>query len=313
MFFFDFHTLDSTTKLIVFCYTRVHMEPTHKPSKTFLYRAGALVLITFLFISIKNGWFTGLFHKPTPEDTFLAGKESLDEDTNGNGIPNWEERLWGLDPTVLYTNGVPNKLIVEQKQQALNQVTTPESETDKLSSKFYAIASALSQSPNVDSATLDAIGKELINTVEFQDAGNHYSLSSLKTTKTTLSSLKTYYDSAQKVTEKYTDEYADIDVVINSLQIGDYSALPSLTDSATAYKQYAADLAKLTVPVGIQKDHLDVINSLYGIAASFEYLKNLDDDGLSALAGISIYKIYRDNLDTATQNLHDYFVRYGIL
>src|SRR5690348_17285703 len=97
------------------------MKEEFRPSKQFLIRGGIATGIVALILIVQTDWFRALFNKPPlpPTTSDKTVGEFIAKDSNGNGIADWEEKLWGLDPTALYTNGVPNKQIIEEKKHAL--------------------------------------------------------------------------------------------------------------------------------------------------------------------------------------------------
>ncbi len=286
----------------------------NRPSKQFIIRGSIAIGLTVVVLVVQTAWFRALFNKkPLPPVPQTVGM-TLAQDTNGNGIADWEEKLWGLDPAVLYTNGVPNQQIIEQKKKALGiQNSSPENDTDKLARDLFALSVAFGQSDETDTATLAQIAANFGSTINLASVGLKYSLSDVQSIPTTSTSLQTYATAFGTLTSKYNFEQADIDVVIEALQNEDYSRLPELAKTAIDYKAYAAQLIKIPAPIGVSKYHLDIANSLYGIAASFTYLMQLENDTTQALAGIAIYNKYSERLGNSLVGMQEYFIRYGIL
>ncbi len=286
----------------------------NRPSKQFIIRGSIAIGLTVVVLVVQTAWFRALFNKdPLPPAPKTVGG-TLAQDTNGNGIADWEEKLWGLDPAVLYTNGVPNKQLIEQKKKSLGiQDSAPANDTDRLARDLFALSAAFGQSDETDNAALAQIAASFGSTIDLAKVGLKYSLSDITTVATTAASLQTYAKAFGTLTSKYDFDQAEIDVVIAALEEGDYSRIPELTATATTYKAYAAAMVRLPAPVGVAKYHLDIANSLYGIAASFTYLMELENNSTQALAGIAIYNRYAERLGQSTLGLQDYFIRYGIL
>ncbi len=300
------------------------MEPqeqyiSYKPSKKFLVRGGIAAGIIVLALIFQTDWFRALFNKE-PKPDLAIGNETIGgllvKDTNGNGIPDWEESLWGLDPTTLYTNGVSNKAIIEQKKKDLGITDTnegPLNETDALAQQLFSITGAISQSDQNGDGALANVGTDLGNSIKFKQISNHYSLQNIKTTKTTTATINTYYNAVTKVIDQYKTEVAATDILVPALETGDFSELPKLQETATSYIKFSKNLQAITVPTGIAAQHLALTNGFYGMAQSFEYILEIEDNGVNALAGIAIYKNYAARVDQALIELDDYFVNYGIL
>jgi hypothetical protein len=298
------------------------MEPqnnqSYKPSKAFLIRGSIATGFIALILIFQTTWFTNLFNKkpklPLTQNTNETIGGLVAKDTNGNGIPDWEEKLWGLDPSVLYTNGVSNKQTIEQKKKDLGITSddkTPENETDLLAKQLFSITSAAgSGGQNTDFA---AIGTELGKSIKLKQVTNRYSLKDIKITKTNTISLQNYYKSVNKITSQYKNETDGIDIIVGALETGDYGSLPKLKETALVYTKLSKELQNITVPIGVSDYHLALINGFYGVAQSFGYIIEMEDNGVNALAGIAIYKNYSESIDQASIDLNDYFVDYGII
>jgi hypothetical protein len=298
------------------------MEPqnnqSYKPSKAFLIRGGVATGVILLILIFQTNWFTSLFNKkpklPLTQNTNETIGGLVAKDTNGNGIPDWEEKLWGLDPTVLYTDGVSNKQIIEQKKKDLGIVDTDktqENETDLLAKQLFSITTAAgSGSQNTD---FRAIGTDLGKSIKLKQVTNHYSLKDVKTVKTSTVSLQNYYKIVNKITSQYKNETDGMDIIVGALETGDYSSLPKLKDTALIYTKLSKELQNVLVPIGVSDYHLALINGFYGMAQSFNYIVEIEDNGVNALAGIAIYKTYSESLDQASIDLNDYFIDYGII
>ncbi|HWC57691.1 MAG TPA: hypothetical protein VG621_01925 [Candidatus Paceibacterota bacterium] len=290
-----------------------------RPSKQFLIRGGSAIAIVALILIVQTNWFKKLFHRTPPTAAItkdMSVGDIVNKDSNGNGIPDWQERLWGLDPTVVYTNGVPNKQIIEDKQKALgisSDDTQNLSETDSISRQLFAITTALGQSDTIDATTLQQVAGSLGSSINLPQVADRYFLKEIKTVSTTTRSLKTYYANMSKIVSKYNTDTADIGTVIDALQTGDTSGIPALAQSATLYNQFAHDMTTIAVPIGVAQYHLAIMNSFAGIAQSFTYLQQIDDNSIQSLVGVAIYKGYADKLQKALDNMDDYLTRYGIL
>jgi len=289
------------------------------PSKTFLIRGGVATIIVAGILVSQTHWATHLFDKkPAPKiplDPNTTIGDVIEKDTNGNGISDWEERLWGLDPTVLYTNGVPNaQLIAAKKKASVNSDTiAPPTPVDKLARDLYTLTVALGTDQTLDTSGLANAASAIANHVATPIFNLTYTSSQIKTTKTTKASLSAYQTSLKKTLTPYEDASPGIEIVINALQTGDYSQLPDLARATTQYATVAKTMKGMTVPIGLLQYHLDIINGLAGMSKAFVYLQNLDTNGLDALSGITLYQGYNTSYTKAIIGLSNYLKTYGIL
>lgn len=290
------------------------------PSKHFLIRGSIATGIIALVLVAQTSWFQNIFLKNSKRGIAVDPNTTIGDlvvkDSNGNGIPDWQERLWGLDPTVATTNGVSNKTIIEEKRKSLEGSggqTEPLNETDILAQQLYGVTTALGQSGVINNDSLASIGANLGKGIDLKQIKNQYSIKDIRTVKTTADSLNSYYDSMAKITGSYKDDSAEIDIIVSVLESGDYSMMPELKKKAIDYKALSKSLQIIKVPVGMADYHLTIINGLYGIAESFNYIAEMEDNGINALSGIGVYKYHALATDQALINMHDYLLRYGII
>jgi hypothetical protein len=290
-----------------------------KPSKQFIKRGSIAVVIVILLLTAQTNWFKKIFNKSSSDKIEISNKtigQIIGKDSNGNGISDWEEKLWGLDPTILSTNGVANKDIIENKKKVLKSQQIDSSakvdETDKLARDLFELTSTLGQSDEVDSQTLKAIASKMGDSVKSK-VNNVYSLKDIKTVKTTSESLGKYYEDIGNTAKFFDTESPDIELVIQALENGDTSRLSELNKTGSEYKIYAKQLQALSVPVGIAEYHLNLINGFAGLAESFSYLSQIEDNSINGLVGVAIYKTYNTKISTALMNLREYLTKYGII
>ena len=90
------------------------------PSKKFLVVVMTIVVIIILFLIIKKVIPLIKFKKggPNGEQITMTVGDLIQKDGNSNGIADWEEYLWGLDPN---TNGPENKEFILAKKNSLNK------------------------------------------------------------------------------------------------------------------------------------------------------------------------------------------------
>jgi len=292
------------------------MKASGLPSKQFLIRGGIATGIVALILIAQTNWFLGLFGKKArPLDPSLTVGDAIAKDSNGNGIPDWEERLWGLDPTELYTGDMSNKEIIDNKKRALGLTVEDDkdlNETDRLARQLFSISTSLGQ----EGASLDDIGEvggALGDSVDVKSIPNHYFYKDIKTTATTATSLRSYQQKFVTITKKYATAQADIETVLTAIDTGDYTTISQVKQTAVSYKAYSKELAAMTIPIGVAQFHLDIINGLYGMAESFQYFSDLEENPVLGFKGLAIYKQYSMSYEIAGEYLNMYLTEYGIL
>jgi hypothetical protein len=290
-----------------------------KPSKRFLIRGGIATGILALILLIQTPWFLGIFSKKGAKGIVVTDAtvgEIVGKDSNGNGIADWEESLWGLDPTVTTTNGVSNKVIIEQKRRSLQgaeQQNGELNETDRLARELFGFTTALGSENSVDKSSLGALAAKLGQENATADVVPVYALKNITTVQTNRKNLVSYEKNLFAILDSYDKTVPEIDIFITSIETGDYSTLEQFDTTISLYTELSKKLSKVAVPIGIAQYHLDITNSIVGIGKSFEKMKLLEDNGVSALVGLSEYRYHDQKLSSALEKLGTYLSQYGIL
>jgi hypothetical protein len=293
------------------------MQPSTGPSKQFLIRGGIAIGLIVIVLLAQSSWVRNLFHKKAaPKDAVVVG-DLIARDSNGNGVPDWEEKLWGLDPTVLYTDGKSNLEIIKEKKAAAGIKEGDDNEqltqTDEIARSLFSLSTAVGDSDEADSGAIQSAAANLGASVEIHTVYEHFTYKDLKTVKTTAQSLRAYQAQLAAVLKDYDADTADINIVVEALQTGDFSNVSKLTASAVTNRSFAVRVSKLSVPVALAAYQLDIMNGFYGVADSFTYLTQIEDNTIEALSGIVAYRKYDLELESALTDMHTYLERYGII
>lgn len=136
------------------------------PSKKFIKIVGIIVVI-FL------GYFAFLYKKTSnaiknPEITTITTPVQgvIEKDTDGDGVRDWEEALWGTNPNNQNTFTISDNEYVQQKKNNIINGTknsgesTPETETDVFAKEFLTTILSLSSSGNLTQENIDALAKK---------------------------------------------------------------------------------------------------------------------------------------------------------
>lgn len=288
------------------------------PSKKFLIRGAIAASIVATILIVQTPWFLNLFKKKEEARKEALSNATVGElvgkDSNNNGIADWEERLWGLDPTKLTTNGVANKTIIEQKRKQLGGTDdTPLNENDRLARDLFMVASAVGQEGVATTGTLSDVGKKIANNSVSLSILPRYGAGDIKTVKTTAQSLIAYRDGLEKITSKYNQSLPEIELLITALDTGDYSQLTALNQTIVFYRSLSEQLRALPVPIGVAQQHLLLINSISGISGALQKVQKMETDSVTALTGFSEYRFYEKQLGDSVDVIISYLEEYDIL
>lgn len=285
-----------------------------KPSSRFIRIAILALLVLGIIAFAQTPLGKRIF---TPKKTTLQSSDAKNKtlgdliavDQNKNGIADWEERLYGLDPSVASTNGRSNKEIVFEKRAAAKDEIEQKSQTDSLASMLYATDSML------DGATLDpesakSISEQLLRqTFKTQPIVQH-TIDDIRVVKTTPASLSGYTKAITSTinTTSIDDPMANIAMSVNENTGFDIKALES---SIKEYQDFTQKLVAMRVPAEFAQEHLLFINSIKSLVSSLGVMSKTDISDKVALVGA--VASYRSSVIVAHETLaqlQDSLVQY---
>ena len=236
--------------------------------------------------------------------------EILDIDSDGDGLKDWEETLWKLDPKNPDTDGdgIPDaeevkKRIEEidtedQKEISNSKALEDESystdtETDTISKKLFAEYINLKQSGNFNEEAVIATVNNLV-AEEIKNKKNiqYYSLKDIKTFPSENKALlKAYGNSFASVRTKYEKQYLDNPLVKKgeTANMLDSKFLQGLIRISEIYKNMSVELSKISVPDDIVITHLEILNNYMAGADGLKEMSYMSTDPVMGMIGVKRY------------------------
>lgn len=246
----------------------------------------------------------------------LMVKDLVVQDQNKNGIQDWEEALWGLDPS---KDGPSNREYILGKKKALNKDTLPEgelTEDDKMTREFFALIVSLQQSGNLNEASMKALAESISNKVSTEDINDIYTENMLRVEGTTPATLRTYHNNLQKVNSKYKNNYIgeELALIGQAIANNDGQALRIAILTADDYRAFGKDLMSIkNVPSSLVKLHLELANNYEKNAQAIEGMSVILDSPIGGINYFVKYKKYNDSLVSTIEKLTTFFKRNGII
>lgn len=229
-------------------------------------------------------------------------KELVQKDSNKNGIPDWEEYLWGLDPQ---KNGEENKTFILDKKKSLI-IENPSlledeaelTENELLSREVFAVIMAMQESGNITDESIQYIADQIGGKIVSEPLPDIYTRGMLTTTIDTEDTVMDYYDKINEIILKYGDEHIGEELVFISqgLSRNDENALQLTKRVALAYKNFGADLMKITVPESLAGLNISLANNYNKTSESIYDLTEMLSDTLTGMKGLLNYNKYSDTL-----------------
>lgn len=285
------------------------MTNKYLPSTQFIARLILIVIILGLAVGgyeLKNY----MARNPTQsQKTKLIVKNLNQKDSNNNGIADWEEALWGLDPE---KNGDQNKTFILSKRETLTQsagnvpvATEDLSPNDKLSREFIATLMSLQQSGTLDAeaikAVSDSVGKQIIS----QPLPDVYKKEMMNTMSNTTANTKNYYFAVKKLFDIYKDKNIgdELTIINTGLINNDPKAFQVVAEIASSYRAFGKDLLHTPVPANLADINLRLANNYEKTGLAIEGMTNVIDDPMSGMKAIINYKKYNDAIVSDIERL----------
>jgi len=310
-------------------------EKTNGPGK----RVIALAILVVAIISTvlitrgsKEASSVGITTQETPERVVVTEK-----DTDGDGLKDWEEALYGTNPNLTDTDGdgisdseeklADEERTLEEQQQLLADITSladsedPEFKslpyTDQVSRSLLTQYLALKQSgtPITGSALFSLIQ----NIPEYQAppltvpvyTENDIFISQSSDT----TALRTYGNNLGSllVVPDGENPESELLVLLTFIQTREQGVLgDGLADVIQRYTNVLNGMKNISVPKTLSQKHLTLMNALAKVRSDLELFKNLDEDPFLALSAVQNYNKDSTARATAFASIYSYLTEQGI-
>ncbi len=241
------------------------------------------------------------------------------KDSDGDGLPDWEEALYGANPRMTDTfnlgmtdgEAVARGLIVPKAIADISVTTSlpasldseglppPAAEgtlTDAFARNLFALYLSSKQTnggANLSEGEMAAITKEALNSLSsiITVAPDFKSAKDLKISGSGPDAFKTFAAQAEAVLMKNTSNAttSEINYLKSALENDDATALPHIVSIAKAYRDSAAGLAMIPVPKELAADHLLLINTVMRMGQIASDFARVNDDPLATMLALQQY------------------------
>lgn len=262
-----------------------------------------MLFLVVLFL-IKIGFFSknpisSLFNKEgaLTYNTTTIG-ELVYKDTDGDTIPDWEEGLWGTDPTKKETTpGTPDTTIINKLKASQEPNLEDEqnlTETDKFSRELFSTITSLNQTGTLDQAVVDKMSDSLADQIKNPAQKKIYILADIKViSDESITAIKTYNNALDTIHSKYPVKENVMEVlqkfIIDENNV-DVGALEGLTPIIKQTQGVIDGMLKVNVPKSLAYLHLNYINELQKFSENLNAIQLFDTDPIVALGGISSFE-----------------------
>ena len=237
----------------------------------------------------------------------VAIGDLVNKDTDKDGILDWEEPLWGLDPTKIETTpGVPDSSVIK-KLRAEQGTNTGETsgdyaenltETDKFSRELFSTIASLNQSGAMDQATADQISDALVEKMKNSSTEKVFVFSDIRTiSDNSVAAVKKYVSSVDALDRGLRKKYPAKGTVTETLKKFvidennvDVTVLKDLDPNIKQAQDGISEMLKIPVPSDLAQIHLDLINATERLMENLIDFQSFETDPVIAMSGMSKYE-----------------------
>lgn len=292
------------------------MKDSRKPNKKTLWIIGALCGLSVLFIWLNQK--KDIVPLLTQEDIITQSAEDITtRDSDQDGIHDWEEFLWNLDPNSKDSNanGLPDAEELEVRKIALRGTATVATSTatstftDTFSREFFVAFSALKQSGNLTTSNIDQIAKQSLEALTKATIQEKYLKKDLLLASSTPESKTIYEKNISQIGKGLSVKTLGKELELLGRAINkprSEKLIVELKKIQQIYLTLAERTIKVAVPSAVQNTHLELANSYYKLGAAVGGLTQIYDDPALSIVYFNEYQKALDRLPVILNALAKY-------
>jgi len=288
---------------------------------SFVVVLAVIIFVIFFMASSGENFKTG-----TEIDTLQLKVENqsliemVQNDLDKDGIPDWEETLWGTDKNKKITFAdTPDGTYIENKKKELRtrEDTSVEeaqlTETEKFAREFFTSYSAMKSSGQVDNDTINSFSNALGQKIVNPNLVDRYTNTDVKINNNdTLTAKQKYYETVQDLFKGYQSAGLGDELEIVSTEVasngvtggaGNAEQQAKLTEIANAYQDFGKKVMETSAPASLAEYHLRIANDANNTGISVSSMTKIIDDPIVGLSGLSQYQKYSDDLVKSVADL----------
>jgi hypothetical protein len=208
-------------------------------------------------------------------------------DTDGDGMPDWEEELQGTDPFV-YTNLSSATSTLSDDEP----YTPPTTITGRFSEQFFEDFMRAGAGRDMTVEEKAALVQNAAASVADELKDTLYTRAQLKLIAANdLASVRQHGNEVGALMLKQTVQSEnEMSILQRALVSGDEKILTSLDPIERAYANMITDMQTVSVPTALAKEHLDILNVMSLIHADIRAMQNVFEDPIPALLHVQRYE-----------------------
>lgn len=288
------------------------------PSKQFIKIIGSSLL--FGVVLIVGGRLIGTkkVWSNNPEPSVVVQNTQDDffsKDSDGDGLYDWEEALWGTNPHMADSrgDGISDYDYVKNLRQKIDvddsYTSSSSNQTQTFAKQFYTTAAVINQTGGLNQETLDKFSQNIGSTLNNFRIEDKYTVADIKTSSISIDQYRTNIDNLYDgLGSLDIEETMLIGFIIQNPE--DEYALEVLGEYLNYSEKLVLGLLSMNVPHGNLGPHLAFVNNIDKMAEIVKSTVFVNDDPLKTLTYLSKYEIYADHLENS-QNMMNRYLSSG--
>lgn len=245
--------------------------------------------------------------------TAALREQVIEKDSDGDGLRDWEEELWGTDPFKVDTDGdgvldgdfVRNRVADKEVKEIVNFEDL--NFTQQFSREFFAEFLQARADGEITPAERERLLASLLSGVD-ASLPRAQAPSALETTVTSEESVSAYVRTLAQVIINATPEgitESELDLLERGLEEKDPALLEEVSRIGAGYKELAEELRGVVPPSQLRSAHASLITASARLSVIIESFGGAFDDALLALAHFPSYEPEAVRLSNAVTSISD--------
>ena len=247
----------------------------------------------------------------------------IGNDSDLDGVKDWEEALWGTDPAKKDSdgNGVPDSTEIERRKSALGTTTSTENgdtvinETENLAREIFAATISLKQSGQLDQAAAENLSQALLSNIKPGEGENLYTESSFLIAPVSKENTSLYGTTVKTLFQKYVSLGIGRELAIleQALSKNQPESLLQLKSYSKLYENLAGEMAGILVPKDIVETHISLANDYHNLSASTKKLESFFENPVLGFTILIEYNKWISEVLENSKKISDYINNNDIL
>jgi len=265
------------------------------PSKKF-----TIIISTLLAIALVSfGIYYLVKNRGGLELQQITVSDIIKQDSNGDGIPDWQEKLNTLKQTNPQVGGGSNG-------ESTN-TTTPDTYTEQFAQDIFVTLAALSQDSPLDATAKENVSENLSSFVSGLNTSKVWTPNDITVIGNDPYSVSEYIKSYGIFIQRYDPSMSPIPILEKGMSSQNPSDLDGLDEIINHQKDALDGLRQFKVPEKIRVYHLAIMASIQGILDSAIGMKQYFTDPLLTFSAVILYNENIQNYSNAVNNINNDF------